>query len=205
LEKLTDRYAEQLEKKTYGGVSYWSMILPDPVEVPPEGAPDITDQQRRRAERRRERQEWTRTLRPSPCFAIVDDYLIVTDRTAFLEKAIVTKSDASKSLAHELDFKLIAGKIKRQVDGAKPALLTFNRPEEGFKVLYEMATGEDTRKRLSDAAEDNDFFRVLNGALEKNELPPFSVLAQYLAPGGGMLTSDETGIHYTGFVLKRGN
>jgi hypothetical protein len=203
LEKLTDKYSERLEKKSYGGVTYWSILLPDPVEVPPEGAPDVTEQQRRRAERRRERQEWTRTLRPSPCFAIVDDYLIVTDRVAFLEKAIVTKSDSSKSLAQELDFKLIAGKIKRQVDGAKPALVTFNRPEEGFKVLYEMATGDDTRKLLSSAAEDNDFFRALNGALENNELPPFAVLAKYLAPGGGMLTSDETGIHYTGFALKR--
>jgi hypothetical protein len=116
---------------------------------------------------------------------------------------IITKSDPSLSLAKELDFKLIASKIKRQVDGAKPGFITFSRPEEGFKVLYEMATGDDTRKRLAEAATDNGFFGALDGALSRNELPPFAVLAQYLAPSGGMVTSDETGFHYTGFVLQR--
>ena len=133
----------------------------------------------------------------------MDGYLIVTDRTSFLKKVIVAKSDASQSLAKELDFKLIAGKIKRQVGGAKPGMITFSRPEEGFKVLYEMATGDATRTQLAEAADGNEFFGALNGALERNELPPFSVLAQYLAPTGGMLVSDETGIHYTGFALKR--
>jgi hypothetical protein len=29
------------------------------------------------------------------------------------------------------------------------------------------------------------------------------VLAQYLAPGGAMLVSDEMGLHYMSFTLKR--
>jgi hypothetical protein len=202
-DKLTDQYADNLEKGTYGGVNYWSIKMPDMVEVPEAGDADVTDRDIRRAERQRNRQETLRTLRPSPCFAILDDYLIIADRTAFLEKVIVAKSDPSLSLAKELDFKLIASKIKRQVDGAKPGFITFSRPEEGFKVLYEMATGGDTRKRLAEAATDNEFFGALDGALSRNELPPFAVLAQYLAPSGGMITSDETGFHYTGFALKR--
>jgi hypothetical protein len=202
-DKLTDKYAENLEKGIYGGVNYWSIKMPEMTEVPAEGTPDVTERDIRRAQRRRDRQETLRTLRPSPCFAIIDDYLIVADRTAFLEKVIVVKSDPSLSLAGELDFKLIASKIKRQVDGAKPGFITFSRPEEGFKVLYEMATGDETRKRLAEAATDNGFFGALDGALTRNELPPFAVLAQYLAPSGGMITSDETGFHYTGFVLQR--
>lgn len=202
-DKLTDKYGANLEKGTYGGVTFFSIKMPEMAEVPAEGTPDITERDIRRAQRRRDRQETLRTLRPSPCFAILDDYLIIADRTAFLEKVIVAKSDSSLSLAKELDFKLIASKIKRQVDGAKPGFITFSRPEEGFKVLYEMATGGDTRKRLAEAATDNGFFGALDGALSRNELPPFAVLAQYLAPSGGMVTSDETGFHYTGFVLQR--
>lgn len=203
LDKLTERYADRLEKKSYGGVTFWQLKQGELTAIPPEGDADVTDRDRRRAERQRRRQETFRTLRPSPCFAVMDDYLIIADRTSILEKAIITKSDASLSLAKQLDFKLIASKIKRQVGGGKPALISFSRPEEGFKVLYEMATGDATRQRLADASEGNEFFGALNGALERNELPPFSVLAQYLAPGGGMIVSDETGIHYTGFVLKR--
>ncbi len=209
LEKLTDKFGDNLEKKSFGGVTYWEMKRADLPPAPAEDAGDAGDvsdeeaAQRRRAARRRQRQETFRTLRPSPCFAVLDDYLIAADRTSFLKKVILTNGDSSQSLAKELDFKLIAGKIRRQVGGAKPGMITFSRPEEGFKVLYEMATGADTRQRLSGAAEDNEFFGALNGALERNELPPFSVLAQYLAPAGGMLVSDETGLHYTGFVLKR--
>ena len=202
-EKLTDKYRDNLEKKSYGGVTYWELKRGPLAEVPAEDDPEATDRDRRRAERRRNGQETFRTLRPSPCFAVLDDYLIIADRTTFLHNAIVTNSDASSTLAKELDFKMIASKIKRQVGGAKPGFITFSRPEEGFKVLYEMATGDETRKRLAGAAEDNEFFGALNGALERNELPPFSVLAQYLAPAGGMVVSDETGIHYTGFVMKR--
>jgi hypothetical protein len=45
--------------------------------------------------------------------------------------------------------------------------------------------------------------RALYDALEANPLPPFSEIAKYLAPGGGMLVSDETGLHYTAFALRR--
>ncbi len=205
MEKLTDRFRDRLEKKSHGRVTYWTIELDELQEVPPadESATDEEQRDRRRAERRRQRQQTFRTLRPSPCFAIMDDYLIIADRTTFLHKVINTNNDPSRSLAKELDFKLIAGKIKRQVGGAKPGMITFSRPEEQFRVLYELATGDDTRKQLADAAENNEFFGALNGALQRNELPPFAVLSQYLAPGGGMLVSDETGFHYTGFTLKR--
>ncbi len=157
-DKLVEKYADRLEKKSYGGVTYWQLKQGELTPIPPAGDADVTDRDRRRAERQRRRQETFRTLRPSPCFAVMDDYLIIADRTSILEKAIITKSDASLSLAKELDFKLIAGKIKRQVGGAKPAMISFSRPEEGFKVLYEMATGDATRQRLADASEGNQFF-----------------------------------------------
>jgi hypothetical protein len=43
----------------------------------------------------------------------------------------------------------------------------------------------------------------LNQALSQNPLPPFAVLAEYMAPAGGMIVNDETGIHYMTFTLKR--
>ena len=44
---------------------------------------------------------------------------------------------------------------------------------------------------------------ALDQALRDNPLPPFEVIAEYMAPGGGMLVSDPTGIHYMTFGLKR--
>jgi hypothetical protein len=126
-----------------------------------------------------------------------------TNSVGFLQQAILTKSDPGKSLSAELDFKLIASKIARQAGGARPGLVSFSRPEESMRMWYDLASSEDTRGVLSRQAENNPFFKALNTALTDHPLPPFGVLAKYLAPGGGMVTSDDTGFHYTGFALKR--
>ena len=81
--------------------------------------------------------------------------------------------------------------------------ITFNRPEEGMRFLYDLATGDEARGALSSRAGDNNFLQSVDSALKENPLPPFAVLSKYLAPGGGLVTNDETGFHYLGFTLKR--
>jgi hypothetical protein len=117
-------------------------------------------------------------------------------------KNIITSSLAS-SLADELDYKLIANKATRTAGAAQPGLLAFSRPEEGLRYLYELASAEQTRKRLAEAGEDNKFFRSIGGVLERNPLPPFSTLAKYIAPAGTAIINDDTGIHYVSFSLRR--
>jgi hypothetical protein len=69
--------------------------------------------------------------------------------------------------------------------------------------MYDIAAADTTRDRLASQSENNKFFRGLEKTMKDNPLPPFSVLAKYLAPGGGMVTSDETGFHWTTFTLRR--
>ena len=98
---------------------------------------------------------------------------------------------------------MIANKIKRQVGGAKVGMISFRRPEEGFRALYQLATSKSIREQLDSRSERNPLFKALNGALTENPLPPFAVVAQYLAPGGAMVVNDATGFHYTAFTLRR--
>jgi hypothetical protein len=78
-----------------------------------------------------------------------------------------------------------------------------------MKLLYELATSDNTKKNLARQAENNpsplgkDFFKRLDDTLKEHPLPPFKVLAKYLAPAGAMMTQDETGFHYMSFALKR--
>jgi hypothetical protein len=102
-----------------------------------------------------------------------------------------------------MDFKLIANKIQRHAGEQQAGMVSFSRPEEAFRSLYELATAPATRTRLSEQAGSNRFFGALDKALTNNPLPPFAVIARYLAPGGGLVTDDETGIHYTAFSLRR--
>lgn len=141
--------------------------------------------------------------RPRPCFGILGDYFIFTDRASLFEKVIATGENSAESLGEALDYRLVASKIARRIRGKKPAMLGFLRPDEGLRFLYEMAGADRTRERLRGEAERNPFFKTLNSALESHPLPPFEVLQRYFAPGGSVAIDDETGLHLTVFSLRR--
>lgn len=181
LEKIMAKYPEALEKKTFGSTTYYRLTL----------------------RMGREGQEPPENIRaPEPLFAIVGDYLLASDSVKFFEHCVTTTS-TGKTLSGELDYKLIASKISRQAGGQKPGLVIFTRPEEGLRMLYELANSESTRKNLSRQAENNEFFKRLEDSLKEHPLPPFAVITKYLAPSGAMMTQDETGFHYMSFTLKR--
>jgi hypothetical protein len=180
-DKLCEKFADNLEKKTFAGTTYHAIKTPPPRNEPP-----------------------INLRRPEPTMSIVGDYLILTDSIKALEEVITTNSHPGKSLANELDYKLIASKMRRQVGGENPGLVQFARPETGMKLLYDLAQSEDTQGLLArQAQEGNRFFERMEKAMKDNPLPPFSVIAKYFAPSGAMMVNDETGFHYTGFTLKR--
>ena len=141
--------------------------------------------------------------RPVPSLAIVGDYLMFSDSDRFLKRVFLTNGNNSKGLANQLDYKLIASRIRRQAGRKEPSMISFNRPEELLKSWYELATSDDTQAALSRQAENNKFFQVLDKALKDSPLPPFEEIAKYLSPSGAMTISDETGLHTISFTLKR--
>jgi hypothetical protein len=178
IDKLVEKFPERFTKKSYAGKTYYEVKIPAPENLPEEQRP------------------------PVPCFGILDDCAVMTDRASLYEKLVVTLAEG-KSLADELDFKLVASKIERQNGQNKPAMISFDRPEEGMRFLYDLATSDRTREALTRGAENNRFFKSLDAALKQNPLPPFGVLQKYLAPGGAAIVDDETGIHYSAFSLRR--
>ena len=181
LTKILAKAGDQGTKKNSRGITYY--------QFSPRRQPENFDE--------------TMMRLPSPCLAIVGDYLLGSDSASCLEAAIAAKRDPSKSFADELDYKLIASRIQQHLGSRKPGMIAFQRPEETMRSFYELATSPTTRRRLDELAGTNPGWRALNDALKANPLPPFSVIADYLAPGGGMLVSDESGFHYTTFALKR--
>lgn len=179
LERVFEKHGAFLKRHSYAGKEYFQLSPP------------------------RMRDEPGRPPQPIPCFGVLDDYLILTDRPALYEKAIVTAAGSGDALADALDFKLIASKISTRAAGTEPAMISFEQPEEAMRFLYELGISDGVRGQLRQRAENNPFLKTLDTALEKNPLPPFAVIQRYLAPGGAMLIDDETGLHYTGFSLRR--
>jgi hypothetical protein len=182
-QKMVDRISQIApqatpEKKAFGSTSYYRINFPTPPNYQ-EGDP-----------------------LPEPVFSIAHDCLLFSDREAFL-KQILSPRDEADSLASQLDFKLIASKIQRQSGAAKPGMISFVRPEESMRYMYDLANAEQMRNRIAQAGERNKFVRSLGDVLEKNPLPPFSTLEKYMSPAGSSMTIDETGLHYVSFSLMR--
>lgn len=181
LERLAQKFPDRLTLQPFRGTPVYRLAIPQPANRPADQNVRI----------------------PEPAIAIVGDYLLGSDSAQLVEHAITTQSDPNGSLANELDFKLIASKAARLSGKRKPGMLTFSRPEEGLRMMYDMATNDSLRQRLTQQAEQNPAMGILDRTLRANPLPPFAVLAQYLAPAGGAVIDDETGVHYVSFALRR--
>jgi Protein of unknown function (DUF3352) len=193
LQKIVQHHAARLEKQRFGENVYWLISGGNEGGANPAGA-------NRRGGNRPERADFRR---PTPCLGVVGDTLLFTDSLKAFQEAIATQNDSRRGLSSALEFKLIASKLRRQPGGEASGLLQFKRPEEALRMWYDLVNAEGTQKRLEERAEGNRLFRSLQQALRDNPLPPFESLAEYLAPGGGMLVSDASGFHYTSFTLKR--
>jgi hypothetical protein len=183
-DKIVQKHSSSLEKQRYGQFEYWASKIPDSrMQKAAKAGMDVRQ--------------------PMPCLGIINDYFIFTDSMKAFQELVTSAANPDRSLTTSLDFKLIASKVRRQPGGDAPGAVVFSRPEEGMRFWYDMANAENTRKRLADQAGRNRVFGALDQALRDNPLPPFEVIAEYMAPAGGMLVSDPTGIHYMTFGLKR--
>ena len=180
LERIFQAKRGTFSRQSFGGKTYYGFL-------PPKSAGD----------------DFATPSQSKTCFGVLDDHLIVTNGESLYETAIATAAGSSGRLADALDFKLVASKIRARSAKVKPALVRFVRPEEDMRWLYDLAASDQTRLLLSGRAQRSTFSRALSTALENHPLPPFSVLQSYLAPGGGLLTVDEEGLHYTGITLSR--
>jgi hypothetical protein len=140
---------------------------------------------------------------PEICFAVVDDYLLISDSRYMMRQLADTLNDPSSQLSESLEFQLINDRIKAQIQEKQPSSISFSRPEESLQLFYELARDGKNREALKNMAGTNPVFAALNEALQKHELPPFSVISNYLVPAGGYLVEEELGLHYTTFSLKR--
>lgn len=181
VEKPVQLYPDGIMTKNYGGTTYYEIKVPEP---PADAIPNSM---------------------PHPCFAILGDYLLIGNQPAILHQAILSASDPAESLAESLEYKVIASKISRVTGGEGISGITWSSPEQGIRFWYEMAIGNRDALREGQFAKRLPFLKQVDDALNEHPLPPFEVLQQYLAPTGGVLTIDETGVHYIEFGLRRRN
>jgi hypothetical protein len=140
---------------------------------------------------------------PQPAVCILDDQLILSDSLQALEDVIKFNSSGDGLLSESIEFKLVQDRIKAQLKNSDMSILAYQRPEESMRLMYDLATDPQNMDNLEQFAQNNPFFTALITAVRSKKLPPFEVIAKYLAPGGAFVVDEETGLHYTGFSMRR--
>jgi hypothetical protein len=175
LNQIVEHFGERIEQRSIAGVKYYRQS----------GERDPDD------------------IRPQPCLAVLDNWLLVSDRPGVLEHILSHRDETNDNLASALDYRLIASRISHQPGGKQPAMLSFNRAEDNWRYLYDLAASDEARNKLHDNSAQSGFFKTLDNGLQNNPLPPWEVIQKYLAPEGSMITDDDTGIHFMQFALRR--
>lgn len=85
---------------------------------------------------------------------------------------------------------------------SKSVMLSYQRPDEAARVLYDMVKGGRLKELIEQSARQQGQPVPDLDIIDTNKIPEFSVFAKYLTQAGGFGTTDEDGALYTSFSLK---
>jgi hypothetical protein len=176
--KIEERYPNVFEERTFGKITYHAIM--------PEALKNMEEEQRP----------------AEPCVAIMDGYLFIGGSCNQFERCIAARDGIEDRLVDSEDYARVSAVLGRETAGTTPVMLSISRIEETYRQWYQLLTSERTRELIDENKEDNPALAALADALDQHQLPPFEVLAPYLAPGGMIMYDTDNGYHAIGFTLR---
>ncbi len=178
LDTVMSKFPELFEERKFGNVTYYAI---GPLE----------------------RKENTEEVRPfSPFVAIMDGYFFIGTSCQRFEQCVAARDGTAERLVDSNDYARTSAVIGRETVGATPVMFAMSRSEETLRQWYDLLTSEKTRTLIDEHKEGNAYLAALADVMDENKLPPFEVLLQYAAPGGGILYDTDTGYHAISFTLR---
>lgn len=178
VKKVMEKYSDVFEERKFGNVTYHAILPP----------------------RLRDMEENERPA--EPFVAIMDGYLFVGGSCNIFERCVSARDGTVERLADSEDYARATEVLGRETAGLTPVIFSVGRYQETVRHWYDLLQSEETRQRIDENKEDNKFLAALAEALDEHQLPPFEVLAPYLAPGGGILYDTDDGYHSIRFTLR---
>jgi hypothetical protein len=178
LKTVMRKYPDLFEEKKFGQVTYYRVKSP------------------------REEDNAEEEVPYTPCVGIVDGYLFVSTSCQRFEQSVAARDGTAERLVDSNDYVRAAAVIGRETRGITPVMFSVHRQEEQMRQWYGLLTSEKTRTMIDENKEGNPVLQALADVMDQHKLPPFEVLAPYLAPGGGILYDTDSGYHAISFELR---
>lgn len=128
--------------------------------------------------------------------AIAKETLFLSTEPTLLEQVL---RPGAAGLADSPLYQAVAKELPSQASG-----ISFQKPEENARVIYDMLKGGQFQKALENANPGGNVPKV-SDVIDVKKLPDFSVFAKYLLQGGGYIVTDEDGASFTQFTLRKAN
>lgn len=178
LDTVMNKFPDLFEERQFGDATYYAIL--------PRRLKEIAEEERP----------------ASPFVAIMDGYLFLGGSCQLFERCVAARDGTVDRLVDSADYARTTDVLGRETAGTTPALFAISRYEESVHQWYDLLLSEKTRELIDEHKEDNRFLAALADALDQHQLPPFEVLAPYLAPGGAILYDTDTGYHAISFTLR---
>jgi hypothetical protein len=124
--------------------------------------------------------------------------LFVSSEPTLLEQVL---RGGGPALADSPAFQAVAREMPTQSSS-----LSFVKPEESARLSYDMIKSGQFEKALAGAAAGaGPAVAKLGQIIDKDKLPEFSVFSKYLSAGGGYSVSEDDGMTFTSFTLRKSN
>lgn len=204
-EKATENSPEggPIGKATYEGVEYIRVKVPTMEERQAQMRRNLEEAGRDPAELGEFQGPPFDIRTPSPSFGMIDDTFILTDSEEAFRACVRASQDEDASLRGDDGYAEVKSKIRGLMGTGFPGGIMYTKPEESFRFMLGLADSDSVKTMISQGREnDNRAAQIFGDALDEHPLPDFEDLVKYLAPGGGIITDDESGIHIVMFGLK---
>jgi hypothetical protein len=140
--------------------------------------------------------------RANPFVGIMDGYLFFGGSINKFERCVAARDGTADRLADSDDYTRAKAVIGRETAGTTPVMFSMSRFEETVRQWYDLLASPKTRETIDEKKVKNPFLAALAETLDQHQLPPFEVLAPYLAPGGGIFYDTDSGYHGISFTLR---
>ena len=178
LKTVIGRFPELFEERHFGNVTYYAIL--------PRGLKNVQEDERP----------------ATPFVGLMDGYLFVGTSSQQFERCVAARDGTTERLIDSEDYARASTVIGKETAGTTPVMFQIGRFEETVRQWYELLQSPKTRDQINEHKGKSPFLAALAEALDQHQLPPFDVLAPYLAPGGGILYDTDTGYHGISFTLR---
>lgn len=170
LEKIFEKYPNSFEERSFGGVDYHALIPRWLRDRPEEQRPFL------------------------PCFGMIGNSLVLSQSEVVFQSMIEAKQGTKSRLADSIEYRLVSSQLAKLARGFEPIFFSFRDNEATLEHWYSLAQSDGVQDFLAQETEDEtaEGFRQV---LRDNPLPPFEVIAKYLAPTGSVAYDTNTGFH----------